>query len=599
LTVEQLIVLGVLAGAFAAFVTERLPVDLVGLLAMVVLAVTGVLSPEQAFGGFASSALVTIACMFVLSEGLIRTGSLEALSQALLGLAHGNKPRLVVALMLSVALSSAFVNNTPVAVIFLPVVLAVAARLDVLPSRLLLPMSFASILGGTCTLIGTSTNLLVSQAAEQHGFRAIGMFELSVPGMIFAAVGFAYLATVGRRLLPRRATVSTAVAGGRIREFVTEIQFPGSSALVGKSYQEVLAKVPGVTPLMVIRGEDTFMAPLRPNPRTQFIREGDVLLLKGEPGSINSLVSKDGVTLPAELGALMDAPGVGKALTMVELVVNPNSPMIGRTIATMDFSRRHGGASVIAILRRDEHLRERVADIRLRLGDTLLVACDEAHLEDLRGTDEFIMLEGVTHEVLRREKAPLAVGIMVGMVALAAVGFMPIAALAMTAVAFMVLTGCLPLRLAYGAINSQIVLLIAGMLALGTALEATGLAHIASRFLVDALAGHGAVAILAGMYGLAMVLTQLVSNNAVAVLLTPIALDTAHELSLSPAPFLFAVLFGASAAFATPIGYQTNLFVYGPGGYRFRDYLRIGTPLNLLLFAVAIFVIPWYWPLTP
>jgi di/tricarboxylate transporter len=599
LTFEQLVVLGVLAGAFIAFITERLPVDLVGLLVMVVLAVTGVLTPEQAFGGFASSALITIACMFVLSEGLIRTGALEVLSESLLGLAKGKKPRLVVALMLSVAISSAFVNNSPVAVIFLPVVLAVAANLDILPSRLLLPMSYASILGGTCTLIGTSTNLLVSQVAEQHGFRPIGMFELSVPGMIFAVVAFLYLATIGRKLLPRRATVSTAVAGGRIREFVTEIQFPEASTLVGKGFQEVLAKVPGVTPLMVIRGEETFMAPLLPNPRTQFIRAGDVLLLKGEPGSINALVSKEGVTLPPELGELMAAPGVGKALTMVELVINPNSPMIGRTIAAVEFSRRHGGASVIAILRRDEHLRKRVGDIRLRMGDTLLVACDEAHLEDLRHTDEFILLEGVTHEVLRREKAPLAVGIMVMMVALAALGVLPIAALALAAVAVTVLTGCLPLRLAYGAINSQIVVLIAGMLALGTALESTGLAHMASTALLGALAEHGPLAVVGGMYGLAMVLTQLVSNNAVAVLLTPVALDTAAELAFAPAPFLFAVLFGASAAFATPIGYQTNLFVYGPGGYRYRDYLRVGTPLNVVLFAVAMFVIPWYWPLHP
>ncbi|MHC5211477.1 MAG: SLC13 family permease [Planctomycetota bacterium] len=599
MTFEQLVVLGVLAGAFLAFVTERLPVDLVGLLVMVALAVTGVLTPEQTFGGFASSALITIACMFVLSEGLIRTGALDIVTESLLGLAHGKKPRLVVALMLAVALSSAFVNNTPVAVIFLPVVLAVAVRLDVLPSRLLLPMSYASILGGTCTLIGTSTNLLVSQVAEQHGYRAIGMFELSVPGLIFAAIGFLYLATIGRRLLPKRATVTTSVSGGRIREFVTEIQFRDNSPLVEKSYQEVLAKVPGVTPLMVIRGEETYMAPLLPNPRTQFIRGGDVLLLKGEPGSINALVSKEGVTLPPELGALMAAPGVGKALTMVELVVNPNSPMIDRTIANMEFSRRHGGASVIAILRRDEHLRERVGEIRLRMGDTLLVACDEAHLDDLRHTDEFILLEGVSHEVLRRGKAPLAMGIMVMMVTLAALGVLPIASLALAAVAVMVVAGCLPLRLAYGAINSQIVILIAGMLALGTALETTGLAHMASGVLLDTLRDSGTTAIIAGMYLLAMLLTQLVSNNAVAVLLTPIALETGQVLGYEPAPFLFAVLFGASAAFATPIGYQTNLFVYGPGGYRFGDYLRVGGPLNVVLFLAALFVIPWWFPFVP
>jgi di/tricarboxylate transporter len=598
LTFEALVVLGVVAGTLVLFVTERLPVDLVGLLVIVALVLTGVLEPGEALAGFSSSALITIACMFVLSAGLIRTGALEWLSSSLLAFANNSKPRLIVALMLAVALSSAFVNNTPVAVIFLPVVLAVAARLEIAPSRLLIPMSYASILGGTCTLIGTSTNLLVSQIAEQHGHPAISMFELSVPGLIFAVLGFLYLATAGRRLLPRRATVSTAVAGGKIREFVTEIQFPASSPLVGKGFAEVLARVPGVTPLMVIRGEELFMAPLVPNPRTQFSRAGDVLLLKGDPGSINALVGRDGITLPPELGELMSAPGVGRSLTMVELVINPNSPLIGRTLATFGFSRRHGGAAVIAVLRRDEHLRERVSDIRLRMGDTLLVACDENQLEALRNTDEFILLEGVAHEVMRRDKAPIAATIMAGMVALAALGVAPIASLALTAVALMVVTGCLPLRLAYSSIDSTIVVLIAGMLALGTALEKTGIAEAVASALVDTLRQHGPHAVLAGIYVLAMVVTSVVSNNAVAVLLTPIAVDTADVLGLHAAPFVFATLFGASACFATPIGYQTNLFVYGPGGYRFSDYLRVGAPLNLVLFAAAMVVIPWYWPLT-
>jgi di/tricarboxylate transporter len=348
---------------------------------------------------------------------------------------------------------------------------------------------------------------------------------------------------------------------------------------------------------MVIRGEETFMAPLIANPRTQFIRAGDVLLLKGEPGSINALVSREGVELPPELGQLMEAPGAGKALTMVELVVNPNSPFIGRTMASMGFSRRHGNAALIAILRRDEHLRERVGDIRLRMGDTLLVATDEDHLDALRDTDEFILLEGVAHDVLVRDKAPIAVGIMAALVVLGSLGVLPIAALAISAVAAMVLTGCLPLRTAYSSIDSTIMLLIAGMLALGTALETTGVAHVAATGLVDVLHDYGPTAVLAGIYALAMIITSVVSNNAVAVLLTPIAIEIAAVLGWQPAPFVFAVLFGASACFATPIGYQTNLFVYGPGGYRFTDYLRVGVPLNLVLFAVAMLLIPLFWPL--
>jgi di/tricarboxylate transporter len=254
---------------------------------------------------------------------------------------------------------------------------------------------------------------------------------------------------------------------------------------------------------------------------------------------------------------------------------------------------------VIAVLRRDEHLRERVSDVRLRMGDTLLVACDETQLDALRNTDEFILLEGVAHEVLRRDKAPIAAAVMAGMVVLASLGVAPIATLALTAVALMVLTGCLPLRLAYSWIDSTIVVLIAGMLALGTALEKTGIASEVAGSLVEVLRQHGPTAVLAGIYVLAMVVTSVVSNNAVAVLMTPIAVDAAAVMGLNPTPFVFATLFGASACFATPIGYQTNLFVYGPGGYRFSDYLRVGTPLNAVLFVAAMIVIPWWFPLTP
>lgn len=599
LSTEALVVILVTAATVVLFVTEWLSIDLIGLLVIVTLVLTGTLSIEDGVAGFSSRALITIACMFVLSAGLIRTGALEVLSSAMFGVAKGKKPLLVIALMVTVAVSSAFVNNTPVAVIFLPVVLDVCMRLDVAPSRLLLPMSYASILGGTCTLIGTSTNLIVAQVAEQNGFGQIGMFELTLPGLIFAVIGFLYLATIGRKLLPRRASVSSAMKGGKIREFVTEIQFSAGSPLVGKTFQEVVARVPGVTPLMVIRGEETHMAPLRANPRTQFIREGDVLLLRGDPSSINALVSKEGISLPHGLGELMSSPGAGKTMTMVELVINPNSPLLGRTMSNVDFSRKHGNAATIAILRRDEHLRERVGEIRLRMGDTLLVACDEDHLEDLRHTDEFILLEGVSHEMLRRDKAPIAVGIMGVMVVLAATGVAPIATLALAAVAAMVLTRCMSLRVAYSSIDSTIVVLIAGMLALGLALQQTGVAAMASDAMLGLLADYGPLAVLAGMYFLAMLVTAVVSNNAVGVLLTPIAMNAAISMGYHPAPFVFAVLFGASACFATPIGYQTNLFVYGPGGYRFTDYVRVGAPLNLLLFLVAMFVIPWFWPLVP
>ncbi len=593
---DALLTMAVALGALILFVTEIVTVDVVGLLVLVTLIAGGVLEPSEGLSGFASEALVTIVCMFILSAGMIRAGALEVLTSAMEKVGKGSQTRMIIALLVTVAVSSAFVNNTPVAVIFLPVVLSISARLNLAPSKLLIPMSYASILGGTCTLIGTSTNLLVSEAAHQHGFPAIGIFEFTIPGLIFALIGFLFLALFGSRLLPQRESVSSTLAAGKIREFVTEILFTEDSPFVGKSYQEVLGKAPGLTPLMVTRGDEIHMAPLVRSPATQFIRGGDVLMLKGDPGSINAMLEKDGVTLPPELGEVM-ASGKGRTLTMVELVVQPNSPLIGRTIAGAEFSKKYGNASPIAILRRDAHIRERITNIRLRLGDTLLVVVDEGRLEDLRDTPSFIMLEGTETRVVRRDKAKIATSVMIAVIVLAALGTMPISVLAMAGVTCMVLTDCIPIRLAYRAIDMSLVILIGGMLALGLALEKTGLVHLLSTGMVDILQDFGPRAVLAGIYILAALLTSLVSNNAVAVILTPVALDIGVTMGLSPYPFLFAVLFGASACFSTPIGYQTNLFVYGPGGYRFTDYIRIGLPLTVLLFIAALFVIPWFWPL--
>lgn len=595
---EALLVLAVTVLTLAVWVLELLPVDLVAILSILVLVLAGVLTPDEAVRGFGNSALVTVACMFVLSAGLIRTGALDIITRSMLDMGRGSKARTVGILMLTVAGISAFMNNTPVAVIFLPVVLAVAYRLEVAPSKLLIPLSYATILGGTCTLIGTSTNLLVGQQVEAAGLPPLGLFDFAIPGLIYALSGLCFLALAGDWLLPDRASVTSSIPGSRLREFVTEVQFPEGSALVGRSYHEVIGKTPGLVPLMVIRGEETYPAPLIANPRTQFIRAGDVLLLKGEPGAINLLIARDGVTLPAELGAALAGNGKGKSVTMVELVVNPNSPLIGRSLGGSDFSRKHGGASVIAVLRRDEHLRERVSEIRLRMGDTLLAVCDESRLDDLRNTDEFIMLEGVEQHVLRRDKAPLAVGILAAVVLLAAFEVQPMSFMALAGAVAMVLTGCLSLRAAYSAIDASVMVLIAGTLAMGLAMDKSGAVDWLATQVTALLGDLGPHAVLAGLFLLAAVVNALISNNAVAVLFTPLGIEIARQLGVAPEPFIFGILFGASCDFSTPIGYQTNLFVYGPGGYRFVDYVRIGVPLTLVLFLVSMVIVPWWWPFT-
>jgi len=594
---DALLVLAVTVATLVLWVLEILPVDLVAILAMLVLVVTGQLTADEALRGFGNSALITVACMFVLSAGLIRTGALDLVTTSMLHMGRGNKARTIGVLMLTIAGISAFMNNTPVAVIFLPVVLAVAVRLEIAPSKLLIPLSYATILGGTCTLIGTSTNLLVGQAVVKAGLPPLHLFDFAVPGVIYALSGLAFLALAGPYLLPVRASVTGAVsADAHAREFVTEIQFPDDSPLVGRSYQEVIGRGPGLVPLMVIRGEETYPAPLIANPRTQFIRGGDVLLLKGEPGAINRLLTRDGITLPRELGAALAGLGKGKTMTMVELVVNPNSPLIGRTLGGAEFSRRHGNASVIAVLRRDEHLRERVSEIRLRMGDTLLAVCDENRLDDLRNTSEFIMLEGIEQRVVRRDKAPLAIAILAMVVLVAAFGIQEMSFMAMAGAAAMILTGCLPLRLAYQAIDSSVIVLIAGTLAMGAAMDKSGAINWIAGQVSDILGHYGPHVVLGGLFLIAAVINALISNNAVAVLFTPLGIRIAHELHVAPEPFIFGLLFAASCDFSTPIGYQTNLFVYGPGGYRFLDYVRVGVPLTIVLFIVTMIIVPFFWP---
>lgn len=595
MTGDAIFVLSLTVVTLIVWVLEILPVDLVSVLALLALVVSGQLTADEALRGFGNSALVTVACMFVLSAGLIRTGALDLVTSTVLGAGKGSKARTVCVLMLTIAGVSAFMNNTPVAVIFLPVVLAVAVRLEIAPSKLLIPLSYATILGGTCTLIGTSTNLLVGQAVAKAGLPPLQLFDFFVPGMIYALSGLCFLALAGPYLLPTRASVTSGVAGTR-KEFVTEVQFPEGSPLVGRSYHDVLGKVAGLAPLMVIRGEETYPAPLIANPRTQFIRGGDVVLLRGEPGALNQLLERDGVTLPPELGAALARHGKGKAMTMVELVVNPNSPLIGRTLGGTEFSRRHGGASVIAVLRRDEHLRERVSEIRLHMGDTLLCVSDAARLDDLRNTGEFVMLEGVEQHVVRRDKAPLAIGILATVVLLAAFGVQEMSFMALAGAVAMILTGCLPLRLAYQAIDSSVVVLIAGTLAMGLAMEKSGAIAWIANEVVATLGHYGPRFVLAAMFLIAVVVNALISNNAVAVLFTPLGIGIAHEMGVAPEPFIFGLLFAASCDFSTPIGYQTNLFVYGPGGYRFLDYIRVGVPLTLVLFVVAMLIVPIFWP---
>jgi di/tricarboxylate transporter len=587
------IVLGIIVVALVLFITEWISADLVALGIILLLIITGILVPEEAIVGFSNPALITIAAMFILSAGLLRTGAVGFIGKKIIQFSGGNERKLLISILITVTTISAFINNTPVMMVFLPIILGVAYQTEISPSKLLIPTSYATIIGGNCTLIGTSTNVLVGSLIKKYGYNELGMFEFSQLGIIFAGVGIAYIFFIGYRLLPKRASVTGYISGDHIKEYLTEIEIIQGSSLAKRKLSEAIMKqYPDIKVLQLIREEEIIWSPL-----PDFIlKERDVLLVRGSVTDIVSLYNKDDVEFLPDL-----VPGDirfrEQHSTLAELVITPNSSLIGRTTQGVGFRNRYGVA-VVAIQRHGIHIREKISQIRLRLGDTLLVLGDVSSIVKLRDCEDFILLEGIDDTVIYKNKAPLAISIMLGVILLSALEVMPILVLSLIGVFLMIITRCIPLKAAYRSIDMSIMVLIAGTIALGIAMEKTGAAALIANQLISMVGSLGPVATLSMFYLLTSILTAVMSNSATAVLLIPIAFSTAASLGVNPKPFILAVMFGASADFSTPIGYQTNTMVYGPGGYKFIDYVKVGVPLNILFWILASIFLPYFWPLT-
>ncbi|HWP46237.1 MAG TPA: SLC13 family permease [Candidatus Limnocylindrales bacterium] len=589
---QILIVLAILLASVVLFVTELVPADLVALGIMIGLILTGILTPEEAIAGFSNPALITVAAMFVLSAGLLRTGAVGFIGKKIIQISGKDEKKLLLSILLVVTFISAFINNTPVMMVFLPIILGISYQTEISPSKLLIPTSYATIIGGTCTLIGTSTNVLVSFLIKKYGFPELKMFEFTQLGIIFAVAGILYIFFIGYHLLPRRASVTGYISGNYIKEYLTEMEIIKGSSLAGKTLSEaILKKYPDIKILQLIRGEEILWTPLP----SLVLKEGDVLLVRGSVTDIVSLYNKDDVELLPDL-----SPGEIKFKeqnsTLAELVITPNSSLIGRTTRGVGFRNRYG-VTVVAIQRHGIHIREKISQIRLRLGDTLLVLGDVDSIVKLRDCEDFLLLEGIEETVIYKDKAPIAIGIMLMVIVLAALDFMSILVLSLLGVMLMILTRCIPLKAAYRSVDMSVMILIAGTIALGTAMEKTHAAELIAHHLISMVGFLGPTAVLSAFYLLTSFLTAVMSNNATAVLLIPIAISTATSLGVNPKPFILAVMFGASADFSTPIGYQTNTMVYGPGGYKFIDYVKVGTPLNVLFWILATLFLPYFWPL--
>ena len=591
---EPLLVLAVLAGAVYLFTTEKLPVDLVALLVLASLLVLGLVTPAEALSGFSSEATITVAAMFVLSAGLQASGALHSLGRLL---AKVRWPWLfLLVLMLVVGPISAFVNNTAAVAVFLPIVLAAAAASRQSPSQLLIPLSYAAQMGGVCTLIGTSTNLLVNSLARDLGHPGFGLFDFAPVGLLTMAVGFAYLLLVRRWLLPHHAPAQGLTEAYELGKYLTELRVMPGSRLLGRSVAEAgLGEKHGVYVLELLRGEEHVWAP-----RAERVREGDVLLVRGDWSKLSALKDELGLEIDPEF-TLSDqsfSAGDGDGRAFAELMVAPNSRFVGATIASLDF-HWHYNATVLAMQRRGEVLRESLKQVELQVGDILLVLAASEEVAQLRRNPNVVVLSEREREQVSRRKVVLSLAIMGAAIGVAALGWLPIVASALLGCIALVALRVLMPEEAYAAIDWRVIMLLAGVIPLGIAMQKSGLAGVLAGGVVDVIGPFGPLAVLAGLYLVTAVLTELMSNNATAVLLTPIAFSTAVSMELSPTPFIVAVLFAASTSFATPVGYQTNTMVYGPGGYRFADYLRIGIPLNLLFWVIAVLAIPVFFPFHP
>jgi di/tricarboxylate transporter len=589
MTFEIILVLAILAGAVACFATERLPVDLVALLVLSALLVSRILTPQEAISGFSNTATVTVAAMFVLSAGLARTGVVNLLGQRLAKVGRLGLLPTLIALMILIGVVSAFINNTAAVAIFLPIVLGLARDTGISPSKLLIPLSFASMFGGVCTLIGTSTNILVSSIAEQHGLAPFGMFELSSLGLVLFAAGGLYLLTAGVRLIPDRRAGADLTQSYGMGEYLTEILVLPESSAVGRPLRD--------SPL--VRDLDMDVLEIQRDGRPlaagagTVLEAGDLLRVRGDVEKIRRAEEQKGIVLKSGL-KWREEDLHSSETSLLEVLVAPGSALEGKTLKETGFRQIYGGTA-LAIRHRGELMRERLGTTPLRSGDVLLVEVRRDRIEALKRVQDFVIVSEIGLDEPRREKLPLALVIVAGTVAAATLGLLPIVGSAILGSVLLVLTRCLTLEEAYQAIEWRVIFLLGGILPLGLALESTGGARLLSSLLVDTVGIWGPVAMVSVFYLLTSLLTEAMSNNATAALLAPIAISAAAALDVDPRPFLVAVTFAASASFMTPVGYQTNTLIYGPGHYRFADFLRVGTPLNLLFWLIATLLIPRFW----
>ncbi len=580
----------VLLALFVTFAREWVKPDVAVAVAVAALLVLGLLTPKQVTSVFSNSAPITIACLFVISGALSKTGCVDRLGDWLGAVGAGSERRLLLALLAAGLVVSPFINNTPIVMVMIPAVIALASRHQIAPSRLLIPLSYATILGGLVTMVGTSTNILVDGVARQHGLAPFSMFEISAPALVIALVGAGFMALFAHRLLPVRETLTQQFTGSGDRLFMTELFVPADSHLIGKTLKEAKLANGTIQVLNLCRGETEIS---QPDPATR-IEAGDRIVVHSRSSGMMELRS---VGLQMQAGQHDLETLRRRDVVMVEAIVGQTSRYVMRPIRDLDLLARYG-IHLIAVHRRDASFSQIGDDFQMQVGDVLLVEGTPAQIKRFCDNgDLFAITEGrqVTN---RQAKAPIALATMVGVMLLAALDVMPIEGLAMIGAAVVIVTGCIRADEAYKSIEWPILAMIFGMLAISIAMSNSGLDRLLATQLVGLGEGLTPWMMLSLVILITSVSTEFISNNAIAVLFTPIVIGVAEHLGVDPRPFVVGVMFAASCSFATPIGYQTNTLVYSAGNYRFGDFARMGVPMNIITWALASVLIPLFWPLT-
>jgi di/tricarboxylate transporter len=594
MTLEIALTLAIILMAIILFATEKLRVDLIALLVLLAVSITGLVNKEEVFLGFANPAVITIWAVYIVSGGLFKTGVADILGSLILRLAGASEARLITVIMLICGIMSAFMNNVGAVAVLMPAVIGISKKTKIPVSKLLIPLAFSSLLGGKMTLIGTPANILAQGILIARGLPSFGFFDITPMGIIVLATGIIYMAIVGRHLLPVRETADEPLASSKLREYISDVHVSTESPLIGKNlYESKLGSDYDLMVLSIIRDEE----PITALHRDFIIEQDDHLLLKGS--AKNLLNARETLNLNIHTDHDFELEDLDTEHSYIfEATLAPRSTMVGRTLDEVRFRDRFG-FTTLAIWQQGDIITDHLRDVKLNFGDALLLQGPPGKVQALQDGNEFLVLEPLDLEPHLKKKAPIAAGIMLIVIALAILTNLGIATAMVLGSVSMVLTGCLTMDEAYQSIDWRTVFLVGGMLSLGMAMENTGTAQYLADLLLGVLGDFGPYGLLAGIYILSAMITQPMSNAAAVVLMVPIAVDTAISLDVNHLTFTMAVVIGAATSFLSPVGHKANVLVYGPGGYRFIDYTRVGILLTIALFIVSMIFLPIFWPFYP